>query len=54
VIEILFQEGLIKCLFATETFSIGATHRSCTCDAVLTIAHCRCGPHPRHGGRGVA
>lgn len=23
VIEILFQEGLIKCLFATETFSIG-------------------------------
>ena len=24
VIEILFQEGLIKVLFATETFSIGA------------------------------
>ncbi|BBN13684.1 ATP-dependent RNA helicase DOB1 [Marchantia polymorpha subsp. ruderalis] len=23
VIEILFQEGLVKCLFATETFSIG-------------------------------
>lgn len=23
VIEILFQEGLLKCLFATETFSIG-------------------------------
>lgn len=23
IIEILFQEGLIKCLFATETFSIG-------------------------------
>ena len=23
VLEILFQEGLIKCLFATETFSIG-------------------------------
>ena len=23
VIELLFQEGLIKCLFATETFSIG-------------------------------
>lgn len=23
VIEILFQEGLIKCLFATETFSMG-------------------------------
>ncbi|KAL9996630.1 putative RNA helicase [Helianthus debilis subsp. tardiflorus] len=23
VIEILFQEGLIKCLFATATFSIG-------------------------------
>jgi ATP-dependent RNA helicase DOB1 len=24
VVEILFQEGLIKCLFATETFAIGA------------------------------
>jgi ATP-dependent RNA helicase DOB1 len=23
VIEILFQEGFLKCLFATETFSIG-------------------------------
>lgn len=23
IIEILFQEGLLKCLFATETFSIG-------------------------------
>ncbi|KAJ0789794.1 putative RNA helicase [Helianthus annuus] len=23
VIEILFQEGLVKCLFATATFSIG-------------------------------
>src|SRR5687768_9870379 len=23
VIEILFQEGLIKCLFATETFAMG-------------------------------
>lgn len=25
IIEILFQEGLLKCLFATETFSIGTT-----------------------------
>ncbi|KAJ4776797.1 ATP-dependent RNA helicase [Rhynchospora pubera] len=31
VIEILFQEGLIKCLFATETFSIGLNMPAKTC-----------------------
>ena len=30
VIEILFQEGLIKVLFATETFSIGPSLTACS------------------------
>jgi hypothetical protein len=31
VIEILFQEGLIKCLIATETFSMGLNMPAKTC-----------------------
>ena len=33
IIEILFQEGLLKCLFATETFSIGKQH-------ILSVSVC--------------
>ena len=38
IIEILFQEGLLKCLFATETFSIGAVDPLSLC---LTLARTR-------------
>lgn len=31
VVEILFQEGLIKCLFATETFAMGLNMPAKTC-----------------------
>ncbi len=31
VIEILFQEGLVKALFATETFSMGLNMPARTC-----------------------
>ena len=41
IIEILFQEGLLKCLFATETFSIGTCSglESCCGLAYWTAPH---------------
>lgn len=46
IIEILFQEGLLKCLFATETFSIGTAQHAfillfLTCIVNLEACMCR-------------